>query len=208
MWNENELNLHFGLKSAVTQLFGQQCIYPWSRVFTSPPEEVARYCFHPVCVCVCRSVCVSVCPANILIFYCSATRRDIDLKFIQDTYRVVLDPLKKLTFIGQGHRDGTLLFEGTAISQKLSHRHLLGYSIRWNNKNWSEQRNDVTKNTSIFDCNMYNSHTKITNSHKIVNKDLKNMAVIQPGPTHILYQCAKFGDDRTSFNVIFDVCDV
>ena len=28
------------------------------------------------------------------------------------------------------------------------------------------------------------------------------MAVIQPRPTHILYQCAKFGDDRTSFNVI------
>ena len=36
----------------------------------------------------------------------------------------------------------------------------------------------------------------------------KNMAVIQPRPTHILYQCAKFGDDRTSFNVIFEVCDV
>ena len=34
------------------------------------------------------------------------------------------------------------------------------------------------------------------------------MAVIQPRSTHILYQCAKFGDDRTSFNVIFDVCDV
>ena len=48
----------------------------------------------------------------------------------------------------------------------------------------------------------------MTNSHKIVNKDLKNMAVIQPRPTHILYQCTKFGDDRTSFNVIFDVCDV
>ena len=47
------------------------------------------------------SVCVSVRPANILIFYCSATRRDIDLKLIQDTYRVVLDPLKKITFIGQ-----------------------------------------------------------------------------------------------------------
>ena len=42
-------------------------------------------------------------------------------------------------------------------------------------------------------------------THKIVNK---NMAVIQSRPTHILYQCAKFGDDRTSFNVIFDVCDV
>ena len=32
--------------------------------------------------------------------------------------------------------------------------------------------------------------------------------VTQPRPTHILYQCAKFGNDRTSFNVIFDVCDV
>ena len=48
------------------------------------------------------------------------------------------------------------------ISQKLSHRkislffprHLLGYSIWWNNKYSSEQRNDVTKNTSIFDFNM------------------------------------------------------
>ena len=49
---------------------------------------------------------------------------------------------------------------------------------------------------------------KLLISHKIVNKNLKNMAVIQPRPTHIIYQCAKFGDDRTSFNVIFDVCDV
>ena len=32
------------------------------------------------------------------------------------------------------------------------------------------------------------------------------MAVIQPRPTHSLYQCAKCGDGRTSFNVIFDVC--
>ena len=47
-----------------------------------------------VCVCVCLSVCVSVCPANILVFYFSAIRRDIDLKFIQDTYRVVLNSLK------------------------------------------------------------------------------------------------------------------
>ena len=36
---------------------------------------------------VCVSVCVSVCPADILVFYFSAIRRDIDLKFIQDTYR-------------------------------------------------------------------------------------------------------------------------
>ena len=61
---------------------------------TSPPEGVARYCFHPVCVSVCLSVCVSVCPANILVFYFSAIRRDIDLKFIQDTYIVVLNSLK------------------------------------------------------------------------------------------------------------------
>ena len=34
------------------------------------------------------------------------------------------------------------------------------------------------------------------------------MAVVQPRPTHILYQGAKFGDNLKSFNVIFDVCDV
>ena len=58
-------------------------------IVTSPSEGVARYCFHPVCL----SLCVSVCPANILVFYLSAIRRDIDLKFIQDTYRVVLNSL-------------------------------------------------------------------------------------------------------------------
>ena len=47
-----------------------------------------------VCLSVCVCVCVSVCPANILVFYFSAIRRDIDLKFIQDTYRVVLNLLK------------------------------------------------------------------------------------------------------------------
>ena len=30
------------------------------------------------------------------------------------------------------------------------------------------------------------------------------MDIIQPRPTHIIYQCAKFGDDRASFNVIVD----
>ena len=40
-------------------------------------------------------VCVSVCPADILLFYFSAIRRYIDLKFIQDTYRVVPNSLKK-----------------------------------------------------------------------------------------------------------------
>ena len=70
------------------------CVSCYSNIITSPPEGVARYCFHPVCLSVCLSVCVSVCPANILVFYFSAIRRDIDLKFIQDTYRVVLNSLK------------------------------------------------------------------------------------------------------------------
>ena len=39
---------------------------------------------------------MSVCPANILVFYFSVNRREIDLKFIQDTYRVVLNSLKKV----------------------------------------------------------------------------------------------------------------
>ena len=42
-----------------------------------------------VCVSVC--LCVSVCSANILVFYFSAIRRDIDLKCIQDTKKVVLN---------------------------------------------------------------------------------------------------------------------
>ena len=41
---------------------------------------------------------MSVYLANILVFYSSAIRRHIDLKCIQDTYRVVLNSLKQLTF--------------------------------------------------------------------------------------------------------------
>ena len=91
---------------------------------TSPPEGAARYCFHPVCLSVCVSVCLSVCPADILVFYFSAIRRDIDLKFIQDTYRVVLNSLNKIDL----HRSkvkvtGTVhCFLKVVISQKLSHR--------------------------------------------------------------------------------------
>ena len=42
--------------------------------------------------------CVSVCPANILVFYFSAIRRDIYLKFIHDTYRVVLNSQTNIDF--------------------------------------------------------------------------------------------------------------
>ena len=37
-----------------------------------------------------------MCPANILVFYFSAIRRDIDLKFIQDTNRDVINSLKNI----------------------------------------------------------------------------------------------------------------
>ena len=69
-------------------------------------------------MCLCVSVCVSVCPANILIFYFSATRKDIDLKLIQDTYVVVLGSLRsKVKITGMVY----CFFEGTVISQTLSH---------------------------------------------------------------------------------------
>ena len=49
-----------------------------------------------MCLSVCVCVCLCVCPANILVFYFSAIRRDIDLKCIQDTDRVVLNSLRKI----------------------------------------------------------------------------------------------------------------
>ena len=46
------------------------------------------------------SVCLCVCLANILAFYFSAIGIDIDLKFIQDIYRVVLNSLKQIDIHG------------------------------------------------------------------------------------------------------------
>ena len=73
-----------------------------------------------VCLCVlsvCLCVGVSVCPVDILVFYFSAIRRDIDLKFMQYTYRVVLDSLKNIDLHRSRSRDGTLLFEGSHITK-------------------------------------------------------------------------------------------
>ena len=36
-----------------------------ANVITSPPEGVARYCFHPVCLSVCLSVCVCICVSGL-----------------------------------------------------------------------------------------------------------------------------------------------
>ena len=99
---------------------------------------------------------------HILVFYFSAISRDIDLKFIQDTNRVAINSLKKIVF----HRSnvnvtGTVhcflkvqsYHKNWAIDnfQYIFWRHLFVCPINWNNKNLSEQINDVTKNTSIFD---------------------------------------------------------
>ena len=54
---------------------------------------------------------------------------------------------------------------------------------------------------------MQNSYAEVTISHKIVKKS-KKYGSYTARPTHILHQCAKFGDDRTSFNLICDVYDV
>ena len=64
-------------------------------VLFSPGLSVCLSVCLCVCLSVCLSVCVSVCPANILVFYFSAIRTDIDLKFIQDTYKVVRNSLKQ-----------------------------------------------------------------------------------------------------------------
>ena len=62
--------------------FGHMLLDTYSTMlllFTSPPEGIGGIVFI-------LSVCVSVCPANILVFYLSDIRRDIDLKCIQVTY--------------------------------------------------------------------------------------------------------------------------
>ena len=63
-------------------------------IFLPRPRRGLRGIVFTRSVCVCVCVCVSVCPANILVFYFSAIRRDIVLKFIQDTHMVVLNSLK------------------------------------------------------------------------------------------------------------------
>ena len=66
----------------------------------------------------------------------------------------------------------------------------------WPQKNTSEYLT-LTKNTLIY-------KTPIPKLLFVIKLSKKNLAVIQPRYTHILYQCA----DRTSFTVIFDVYDV
>ena len=141
-----------------------------------------------VCLCVYVCVCVSVCPANILVFYFSAIRRDIDLKFIQDTY---------MTFIGQRSRS-----QG---------RYLCFLKVQSYHKNWAIEKFHFffidTSLDTLFDERIKTGASREMTSQKIRQyltltcktpipklliliklsiQILKNMAVIQPRPTHIL----------------------
>ena len=76
-----------------------ECIHAILINYYLAPGGGCEVLFSPglsVCVSVCLCVCVSVCPADILVFYFSAIRRDIDLKFIQYTYIVVLNSMKNI----------------------------------------------------------------------------------------------------------------
>ena len=86
-----------GGKSTSLHMLSPQSI---GKCYYLAPGGVARYCFHRVCLSVCLSVCLCVCLSVCLCVCVSdqyfgilllAIRRDIDLKFIQDTYRVVLN---------------------------------------------------------------------------------------------------------------------
>ena len=76
-------------------------------LITSPPEGVARYCFHPVClsVCLCVCVCVCVCVRPIFWYFISQLLEEI---WIWNLYRKLIGLYsihwKKLTFIGQRSR--------------------------------------------------------------------------------------------------------
>ena len=41
------------------KIIPQECLM--NELITSPPEGVARYCFHPVCLSVCVCVCLCIC---------------------------------------------------------------------------------------------------------------------------------------------------
>ena len=121
------------------------------------------YCFHPVCLCICLCVWLSVCLCvrPISWYFISRLLEEIS---IWNVYRilmgVVLNWLKKnLTFIGQWSRSKVYCFlkvqsyhKNWAIENfNIFCRHLFVCPIKWNNKKLRERRNDVKKNTSIFD---------------------------------------------------------
>ena len=76
----------------------------WQYLLLPRPRRGLRGIVFTRSVCVPVCLCVSICPANILVFYYSAIRGDIDMKFTHHTYGVVFNSLGKKTFIGQWSR--------------------------------------------------------------------------------------------------------
>ena len=60
-----------------------KCAHEWAFLVTSPPEGVARYCFHPACLCV--SVCLCVRP--IFWYFISRLLEEIS---IWNLYRILI----------------------------------------------------------------------------------------------------------------------
>ena len=92
---------------------------------TSPPKGVARKIvfIRSVCLCVCLSVCLCVWP--IFWYFISRLLEEIS---IWNLYRILIG-LYSMHW-KKCHRDCTLLFEGTVLSQKLSHRKRILYSMK------------------------------------------------------------------------------
>ena len=103
----NSLNifcLHFGLYIYIYISTINKSYYLF---ITLPPEGVARYCFHPVClsVCLCICLCVCVCVRPIFWYFISRLLEKISISNLYRT-RIGCDSIqwKKLTFIGQRSR--------------------------------------------------------------------------------------------------------
>ena len=137
--------------SSTPQQSGNLPLFSLESVITSPPEGFARYCFHPVCLSVCVSVCLCVRP--IFWYFISRLLEEISIwnlyRIPMGLYSIHWKKRSKVKVTGTVHcfLKVQSYHKNWAIEkfQCFFHRHLLGYSIRWNNKNWSEQRNDVTQ---------------------------------------------------------------
>ena len=150
-------------------------------LITSPPEGVARYCFHTLCLSVCLCICICVCPANILVFYFSAIRRDIDLHRWKVKVTLTVHCLLKLqSYHKNWVIDKFQFFPYTPLRIYSMKQFKLERAEKWRHKN-----------TSICNFKVYNSYTEFTISRKIVNKISK-----------------KYGSHTPpSYSCILSVCD-
>ena len=177
------------------------------------------YCFHHVCVSVCLCVCLCVRPIFWYFISRLFNRIDIDLKLMQDTYRAVLNSLQKSRSRSQGRYIAFWRYSHITKTEpekifNFVHRHLFDETI----KTWASREMTSQKIRQYLTLTCITRIPRLLFLIKSSIKIYKNLVVRQLvstytssmiwHPTSIIYQCAKFGDNRTSFKVIFDVCDV